>query len=157
MALRKIVTDGDPVLTKVCRPVERIDQKILTLIEDMLDTMYDAGGVGLAAPQVGILRRVFVIDCGDGPVVMINPEIVSTEGVQGDMEGCLSFPGKSGYVERPNRVVVRAYNQDGDWMEYEAEELFARAILHENDHLDGKTYLRLVTDPPEGWTPEEEE
>ena len=151
MALRKILVDKDPALYKVCRKVEKIDDRILRLLDDMADTMYDADGVGLAAPQVGILRRVVVIDCGDGLIEMINPEVISTDGLQQGIEGCLSFPGKSGYVERPNHVVAQAYDRNGNLIEYDATGLFARAILHEVDHLDGKVYLRLVKDPPEGW------
>ncbi len=156
MALRKILQDKDPALYKGCRPVERIDKRIHTLLDDMLETMYDAEGVGLAACQVGILRRIVVIDCGDGPVEMINPEILFTEGEVGCMEGCLSFPGRSGYVVRPSHVIARAQNRNGEWVEYDATGLFARAILHETDHLDGKIYLDLVTEPPEGYSEEEE-
>ena len=156
MALRKILQEKDPALYKVCRPVERIDKRIHALLDDMFETMYDAEGVGLAASQVGILRRIVVIDSGDGPVEMINPEILFTEGEQGCMEGCLSFPGRSGYVVRPNHVIARAQNRDGEWVEYDATGLFARAILHETDHLDGKVYLDLVTEPPEGYNEDEE-
>ena len=155
MAIRQIFKNDAECLYKKCRPVERFDKKLSDLIDDMADTMYEADGVGLAAPQVGILRRVFVIDCGDGLVEMVNPEIIETSGEQGGMEGCLSFPGKQGYVVRPNHVRVQAYNRNGDLYEYEGEELFARAILHENDHLDGLIYTRLVTDPPEGYKEEE--
>ena len=155
MALRKILQEKDPALYKVCRPVERIDKRIHALLDDMFETMYDAEGVGLAASQVGILRRIVVIDSGDGPVEMINPEILFTEGEQGCMEGCLSFPGRSGYVVRPNHVIARAQNRDGEWVEYDATGLFARAILHETDHLDGKVYLDLVTEPPDGYNEDE--
>ena len=151
MAIRKIFIDDAECLTKVCREVTKFDKKLSDLIDDMAETMYDAEGVGLAAPQIGILRRVVVIDCGDGLVEMVNPVIISTEGEQGDMEGCLSFPGKSGYVVRPEKVVVRAYDRHGVLYEYKAEGLFARAVMHETDHLDGKVYLRLVTEPPEGF------
>ena len=154
MALRNIRTNDDPCLAKVCRPVTAFDNKLSDLLDDMLDTMYDAEGVGLAAPQIGILRRIAVIDTGDGPVEMINPVITKREGVQGDMEGCLSFPNRSGYVERAEYVVCEAYDRNGDLYEYEAEGLFARAIQHELDHLDGLNYLRLVTDPPEGFESE---
>ncbi len=160
MALRKILKENDPALYKVCRPVERIDKRIHQLLDDMLETMYNADGVGLAAPQVGILRRAVVIDSGDGPVEMINPEILFTEGEEGCMEGCLSFPGKSGYVVRPARVIARAQDRSGEWKEYDATGLFARAILHETDHLDGKVYIDLITEPPEGYkedTDEEDE
>ena len=148
MALRNIRTDSDPVLYKVCKEVRKFDARLATLIDDMIDTMNDADGVGLAAPQVGVLKRVAVIDVGDGPVELVNPVILETSGEQGDMEGCLSFPGQSGYVVRPNFVKVEAYDRNGDLYEYEGEGLFARAVLHECDHLDGKVYLRLVTEPP---------
>lgn len=157
MALRRILRDDDPALYKVCKPVENINRRLCQLLDDMLETMYKAEGVGLAAPQVGILRRVAVIDCGDGPIELINPEVVLAEGLQQGYEGCLSFPGQAGYVERPEHVVVRALNRKGELMEYDAHGLFARALLHETDHLDGKVFLRLVTEPPEGWEPEEEE
>ena len=137
MALRKIVTVGDPILTKVCRPVTRFDQKLAILIEDMIETMHNANGVGLAGPQVGMLRRVFVIDVGNGILEFINPEILETSGEQNGAEGCLSFPGEYGLVERPNYVKVRAQNRSGEWFEMEGEALFARAVCHENDHLDG--------------------
>lgn len=148
MALRNIRVDDDPCLTKVCRKVDRFDAKLASLLDDMFDTMYDADGVGLAAPQIGVLRRAVVIDTGDGPVEMINPVITLSEGVQGDMEGCLSFPGKSGYVERAEHVVVEAYDRNGDLYEYDTRGLFARAVQHELDHLDGLVYLRLVKEPP---------
>ena len=159
MAIRNIRKDDEPCLTKVCRRVDKFDERLSTLLDDMLDTMYDANGVGLAASQVGILKRALVIDTGDGPVEMINPKLISSDGVQGDMEGCLSFPGKSGYVERAEHVVVEAYDRNGDLFEYDAHGLFARAIQHEMDHLDGLVYLRLVTEPPEGYNSgiEEEE
>ncbi len=157
MALRRILREDDPALYKVCRPVQNIDRRTRELIDDMLETMYKADGCGLAASQVGILKRVVVIDCGDGAVEMINPEIILTQGEQGALEGCLSFPGQSGYVVRPDHVVARALNRKGELIEYDATGLFARAILHEVDHLDGKVFVRLVTDPPEGWEPEEEE
>ena len=140
MALRKIVTVGDPILTKVCRPVTRFDQKLAILIEDMIETMHNANGVGLAGPQVGMLRRVFVIDVGDGILEFINPEILETAGEQNGAEGCLSFPGEYGLVERPNYVKVRAQNRNGEWFEMEGEALFARAVCHENDHLDGVVF-----------------
>lgn len=155
MAIRNIRTEDEPCLTKVCRPVDKFNARLSYLLDDLLDTMYDADGVGLAAPQVGILKRAVVIDVGDGPVEMVNPVIKLTEGVQGGYEGCLSFPGKHGYVERPEHVVCEAYDRNGDLKEYDAHGLFARAILHELDHLDGLVYLRLVTDPPEGFDEEE--
>lgn len=154
MALRNIRKNDDPCLTKKCRPVDSFDQKLGELLDDMLDTMYDAEGVGLAAPQIGILRRIAVIDVGDGPVELINPVITKSDGLQGDYEGCLSFPGQSGYVERADHVICEAYDRNGDLYEYEGEGLFARAIQHELDHLDGLTYLRLVKDPPEGFDDE---
>ena len=157
MAKRRIFTGNAECLYKVCKPVDRFDRRLGSLLDDMAETMYDAEGVGLAAPQVGILKRAVVIDCGDGIVELINPEILETSGEQGSFEGCLSFPGESGYVVRPNYVKVRAQNRDGDICEYEAEGLFARAVLHETDHLDGLVYKRLVTEPPEGYSEDEEE
>ena len=157
MAIRDILTGDEPRLYKVSRPVETIDERILTLLDDMKDTLYEAQGVGLAAPQVGVLRRVVVIDVGDGLMELINPEILSAEGEQGGMEGCLSFPGQSGYVVRANRVKVRAMDRTGAWKEYVGEGLLARAFLHETDHLDGKVYLDLVTEPPEGYADEDDE
>lgn len=155
MALRKIRTDSDPCLYKVCREVTSFDDKLGVLLDDMLETMNDADGVGLAAPQIGILRRVVVMDVGDGPVELINPRIIAFAGKQGGYEGCLSFPGKSGYVERPNSVTLEAYDRHGVLKQYRGEGLFARCVFHELDHLDGKVYLRLVTDPPEGFKEEE--
>ena len=157
MAKRRIFTGNAECLYKVCKPVDRFNRRLGILLDDMAETMYDAEGVGLAAPQVGILKRAVVIDCGDGIVELINPEILETSGEQGSFEGCLSFPGESGYVVRPNYVKVRAQNRDGDICEYEAEGLFARAVLHETDHLDGLVYKRLVTEPPEGYSEDEEE
>lgn len=157
MALRKIRIQGDSVLTKVCRPVEKMTPRIKTLIEDMLDTMYDADGVGLAAPQVGVLRRVVVIDVGEGPIVMVNPEIIESDGSQTGEEGCLSLPGKSGVVTRPNHVKARAYNENMELYEIEGEELMARAICHELDHLEGHMYTEKVEGPLHDVTAEEEE
>lgn len=157
MAIRDILTNDEPRLYKVSRPVEKIDERILTLLDDMRQTLYEAEGVGLAAPQVGVLRRVVVIDIGDGLMELINPEVISAEGEQGGMEGCLSFPGKSGYVVRPNRVTVRALDRNGQMQEYTGEGLLARAFMHEIDHLDGLVYLRLVTDPPAGYDEEDDE
>ena len=157
MALRKIREIGDPCLKKVCREVDKFDSRLHTLLDDMAETMYDAEGVGLAAPQVGILKRAVVIDCGDGLVELINPEILEASGEQGGYEGCLSFPGESGYVVRPNHVRVRAMNRFGEECEYEGEGLFARAILHETDHLNGLVYKRLVTEAPEGYDENEED
>ena len=144
MALRNIRKYGDDVLRKKCREVEEIDKRLLVLIKDMLETMYDADGVGLAAPQVGILKRLFVIDIGDGPLVFINPEIIETSGKQIDEEGCLSLPGKMEEVMRPNYVRARALNEKGQEFEIEAEELLARAILHEYDHLNGTLFIDRV-------------
>lgn len=144
MALRNIRKFGDDVLRKRSREVEEIDNRLLTLIEDMKETMYDANGVGLAAPQVGILKRLFVIDIGEGPLVFINPEILETSGSQIDEEGCLSLPGETEEVMRPNYVRARALNEKGEEFEIEAEELLARAILHEYDHLNGTLFIDRV-------------
>ena len=144
MALRTIRVEGDPVLTKKSRPVEEMTPKISELITDMLDTMYDALGVGLAAPQVGILKRIVVIDVGEGPIVLINPEILETSGEQTGDEGCLSVPGMAGQVTRPNYVKVKALDVNMEEVIYEGEELLARAFCHEIDHLDGKMYTELV-------------
>lgn len=144
MALRKIRTEGDPVLTKVSRPVTEMTPKLRTLIFDMLDTMYEEMGVGLAAPQVDILKRVVTIDVGDGPMVLINPEILETSGEQTGDEGCLSVPGMAGQVTRPNYVKVKALDENMEEVVYEGTELLARAFCHEIDHLDGKMYTELV-------------
>lgn len=144
MALRTIRMQGDPVLNKACREIKEVTPKISTLISDMLETMYDANGVGLAAPQVGILKRVVTIDIGDGPLVMINPRILFSEGTQTAGEGCLSLPGKAGQVTRPNHIIARAFNEDMEEFEIEATELLARAICHEVDHLDGHMYTEFV-------------
>ena len=147
MALRTIRVQGDPVLEKVCKPVKEMTPKIGELIEDMLDTMYEANGVGLAAPQVGILKRIVVIDVGEGPIVMINPVILETSGEQTGDEGCLSLPGKAGTVTRPNYVKARAFDLDMEEYEIEGTELMARAICHELDHLDGHMYTEKVEGP----------
>ena len=144
MALRTIRTQGDPVLTKVSRPVEEMTQRNRDLIVDMLDTMYDAMGVGLAAPQVGILKRIVVIDVGDGPIVLINPVILEQSGEQTGDEGCLSVPGMAGQVTRPDYVKVKALDINMEEVEYEGEGLLARAFCHEIDHLDGHMYTELV-------------
>ena len=144
MALRTIRTEGDPVLRKVSRPVTEMNQKIRTLIFDMLDTMYESMGVGLAAPQVGILKRLVTIDVGDGPIVLINPEILETSGEQTGDEGCLSVPGMAGQVTRPNYVKVKALDVNMEPVEYEGTELLARAFCHELDHLDGIMYVEHV-------------
>lgn len=144
MAIRKIRIMGDRILTKKCRPVDEVTPKIKTLIKDMLDTMYDAYGVGLAAPQVGILKRIVVIDVGDRPWVLINPEIAETSGSQTGDEGCLSLPGKSGTVTRPNVVTVKAYDENMEPFTLTGEGLLARAICHECEHLDGIMYVEHV-------------
>lgn len=146
MAIRNIRLEGDEVLRKHSKVVEKVDNKILTLIKDMGETMYEADGVGLAAPQVGILKRIFVIDVydGEGLRVFINPEILETKGVQDGEEGCLSIPGISEDVKRPNYVKVKALNEKGEQFVLEAEELLARAICHENDHLDGILFIDHV-------------
>lgn len=137
MAIRLIREDGDEVLRKRSKVVEELSPKVSELIVDMLDTMYFANGVGLAAPQIGILKRIVTIDVGDGPIVLINPEIVNSEGEQIDEEGCLSIPGKFGEVVRPYKLTVKAKDRDFNDIELEASELFARAVCHEIDHLDG--------------------
>ena len=144
MALRAIRVQGDSVLTKKSRTVDKMTPRIGELITDMLDTMYDAMGVGLAAPQVGILKRIVVIDVGEGPIVLINPEILETSGEQTGDEGCLSVPGMAGQVTRPNYVKVKALDVNMDEQIYEGEGLLARAFCHEIDHLDGKMYTELV-------------
>ena len=144
MALRNIRTMGDECLNKVCKEVKEINDRTRTLIEDMIDTMYEANGVGLAAPQVGILKRIVVIDIGEGPIVMINPTILETDGEQTGQEGCLSVPNKAGIVTRPNYVKARAFNEDMEEYEIEGTELLARAICHELDHLDGHLYVEKV-------------
>lgn len=157
MALRRIRELGDEVLTKSCKEVTKMNLRTKILIGDMLDTMYEAGGVGLAAPQVGVLKRIVVIDIGDGPIVFVNPEILETEGEQTGEEGCLSVPGKAGVVTRPNYVKIRALNEDMEEIELEAEELLARACCHEIDHLDGRVYVDLVEGGLHDVEPEEEE
>ncbi len=147
MAIRAIREFGDPVLEKTAKPVTEMSARYTELIEDMLETMYDAGGVGLAAPQVGILRRIVVIDVsedGSEPIILINPEIVETSGEQTGMEGCLSLPGKQGQVTRPNYVKVKAYDQNMQPVEKEGTELLARAFCHEIDHLNGHVYTEFM-------------
>lgn len=145
MAIRKIRTEGDSILTKECRKVEKMTPKIQELIEDMFDTMYEAYGVGLAAPQVGVLKQIVVIDTtGEDPLVLINPEIIEASGSQTGDEGCLSVPGMSGTVTRPNHVKVRALDENMEEYILEGEELLARAICHETDHLHGRLYTELV-------------
>ncbi len=145
MALRTIRIMGDPVLAKVCKEVKEVSPRTRELINDMFDTMYEANGVGLAAPQVGILKRIVVIDVtGDDPHVLINPEILETSGEQTGQEGCLSLPGKTGVVTRPNYVRAKAYDADMQPYEIEGTELLARAIVHELEHLDGHMYVEKV-------------
>lgn len=144
MALRTVRVIGDDVLRKNCREVKEVNERILTLIDDMLDTMYEANGVGLAAPQVGVLKRVVVIDVGEGPIVMINPVILETSGEQTGDEGCLSLPGKSGVVTRPDYVKAKAFDEEMQEYEIEGTGLLARAICHECDHLDGVLYVDKV-------------
>lgn len=144
MALRTVRIMGDEVLTKKCREISLMTPRIKQLIGDMQDTMYEAGGVGLAAPQVGILKRLVVIDVGEGPIVLINPQILETSGEQTGDEGCLSLPGKAGQVTRPNYVKVRALDEKMQEFELEGTELLARAICHELDHLDGHMYVEKV-------------
>ena len=147
MGLRKILTDAEPALHKVCKPVVNFDSKLFKLLDDMRDTLIESGGVGLAAPQVGILRRVVLVDVGeeDNEIVeFINPEMVETDGEQYGPEGCLSVPGKYGLVKRPYYAKVRAQDRNGDWFEAEAEELIARCFCHELDHLDGIVYTEKM-------------
>ena len=144
MAIRKLRYEGDPILNKATKEVKAMTPKIKQLIGDMLDTMYENNGFGLAAPQVGILRRIAVIDIGDGPFVFINPRIVATDGSQTGDEGCLSVPGKTGTVTRPNYVKTVAFDENMNEFEVEGTELFARAMCHEFDHLDGHLYVEKV-------------
>ena len=147
MGLRKILTDKDPALHKVCKPVTAFDGKLHKLLDDMRETLIDSNGVGLAAPQVGILRRIFLVDVGlDGNEIIefINPEILETDGEQEGAEGCLSVPGKYGLVKRPYWVKVRAQDRYGDWFEAEGEELIGRCFCHENDQLDGIVYTQVM-------------
>lgn len=157
MAIRTIRIQGDPVLKKTCKEVKEITPRTRELVGDMLDTMYEANGVGLAAPQVGILRRIVVIDIGEGPIVMINPKILETSGEQTGDEGCLSLPGKAGVVTRPNYVKARAYDENMEEYEIEGTELLARAICHEVDHLDGHMYTEKVEGALHDVTAEDEE
>ena len=140
MALRKILTEGNSALSKVCRPVTNFDERLATLIDDMKETLVEANGVGLAAPQVGVLRRLVVVDLGDEIIELVNPRILETSGEQDGLEGCLSVPGRFGLVKRPNYVKVEAQDRHGDWYEYEGEELIARCFCHELEHLDGHLY-----------------
>lgn len=144
MGLRKILTDKDPALHKVCRPVEKFDGRLHKLLDDMAETLEQANGVGLAAPQVGILRRVVLVDNGEKVLELINPTLVETSGEQVGAEGCLSVPGKYGLVKRPNYAKVRAQDRYGNWYEAEGEELTARCFCHELDHLDGIVYTEVM-------------
>ena len=142
MALREILTQGDPVLTKTCRPVEKFDRKLHDLLDDLKETLSDSGGVGLAAPQIGILRRVVVVeDRDDHMLELVNPVIVSQEGEQNGWEGCLSVPGKYGMVQRPSLVTVRAQDRDGNFFQASGEDLVARCFCHELEHLDGHLFV----------------
>ncbi len=146
MAIRTIRVLGDEILTKKCREITAVTPRIRELATDMLDTMYEANGVGLAGPQVGILKRIVVIDVGEGPMVLINPVILSSDGEQIGEEGCLSYPGIAGTVKRPNHVIAKAYDLDMKEYTIEGEGLLARCICHELDHLDGHMYVELAGD-----------
>ncbi|MDI9483281.1 MAG: peptide deformylase [Bacillota bacterium] len=137
MAIRQLRTKGDDVLRKKCKPVKKIDKRLQELVDDMIETMYDANGIGLAAPQVGILKRVVVIDIGEGPMVLINPEIISQSGEQVEVEGCLSIPGIWGEVKRPAQIVVKALDREGKSRKIEGTDMLARVLSHETDHLEG--------------------
>lgn len=157
MALRTIRIMGDEVLTKRSREIKEVTPRIRELIGDMLDTLYDANGVGLAAPQVGVLKRLVVIDVGEGPIVLINPVILESSGEQTGDEGCLSLPGKAGEVTRPNYVKVHAYDENMEEFEIEGTELLARAFCHEIDHLEGHMYVEKVNGEIHDVVYEEEE
>ena len=144
MGIRNILTDQEPSLHKTCRPVVAFDKKLHKLLDDMGETMRDANGVGLAAPQVGILRRVVTVDLGDEILELVNPELVETDGEQTGPEGCLSVPGKYGLVTRPYYAKVKAQDRYGEWFEAEGEELIGRCFCHENDHLDGIVYTEVM-------------
>ena len=144
MGIRQIREIGDDILTKTCKPVTQMTLRTKMLINDMLDTMYEANGVGLTAPQAGVLKRIVVIDVGEGPIIMLNPEVIATEGEQTGYEGCLSVPGKMGNVTRPNVVTVRFQDENMEWQEMTGTELLARAFCHEIDHLDGVLYVDKV-------------
>ncbi len=144
MGLRKILTVEEPALHKTCKPVEKFDSKLHTLLDDMRQTLIESGGVGLAAPQVGILRRVVLVDNGEEILELVNPSLVETDGEQEGPEGCLSVPGKYGLVKRPYYAKVRAQDRNGNWFEAEGEELTARCFCHELDHLDGIIYTQVM-------------
>lgn len=156
MALRQIRIQGDAVLEKKCREITEMTPRIKELVGDLLDTMYDASGVGLAGPQVGVLKRVCVVDIGEGPIVLINPVILSSDGEQTGDEGCLSLPGKAGQVTRPDHVIVRAFDENMEEREVEGNGLLARAMCHEIDHLDGHMYTEFVEGPLHDVTYEED-
>ena len=144
MALRKILTDKEPALHKVCKPVTAFDKKLHILLDDMRETLIASNGVGLAAPQVGILRRVVLVDNGEEILELVNPELVETSGDQEGAEGCLSVPGKYGWVKRPYYATVKAQDRNGNWFEAQGEELIARCFCHELDHLDGILYTEVM-------------
>ena len=144
MGLRKILTDKEPALHKVCKPVDTFDSKLHKLLDDMRETLIESGGVGLAAPQVGILRRVVLVDNGEEILELVNPTLVETDGEQEGPEGCLSIPGLYGLVKRPYYAKVRAQDRNGNWFEAEGEELIGRCFCHENDHLDGIVYTEVM-------------
>ena len=144
MGIRKILTVKDPALHKVCKPVEKFDAKLHKLLDDMAETLEEANGVGLAAPQIGILRRVVIVDTGEEILELVNPTLVETSGEQEGAEGCLSVPGKYGIVKRPYYATVRAQDRFGEWFEVQGEELIARCFCHELDHLDGIVYTQVM-------------
>lgn len=144
MGIRKILTVDESALHKTCRPVENFDKKLHKLLDDMRETLIDSEGVGLAAPQVGILRRVVLVDTGEEILELVNPTLLETDGEQVGAEGCLSVPGKYGLVKRPYYAKVRAQDRNGDWYEYAGEELIARCFCHELDHLDGIIYTEVM-------------
>ncbi|MEG0012588.1 MAG: peptide deformylase [Cellulosilyticaceae bacterium] len=144
MATRTIRTQQEDILRKTSKEVKKFDESLWALLDDMADTMYEADGVGLAAPQIGLLKKIFIIDIGEGLIEFINPEVLSVDGEQFGEEGCLSVPKKYGQVRRSNVVKMKAQNREGNWFEIEGEELMARAMLHENDHLEGKLFVDLV-------------
>lgn len=146
MAILPIRVDGDPVLRQKAKAVEKVTKRLKKLVRDMAQTMYEANGVGLAAPQVGISERIIVVDTGEGLMVLINPELVETEGSEKDVEGCLSIPGVNGYVCRASRVVVKGLDEDGKPVKYEGKGLLARAFQHEIDHLDGVLFIDYLGD-----------
>lgn len=147
MALRNIITKEDPILRKTSRKVERFDERLWALLDDMAQTLHHAEGAGLAAVQVGVLRRVVVVDVGDGLLELVNPEIIEQEGVQETVEGCLSLPGESGVTRRPKTVKIKAQNREGNWCVYKGTDLKAKCFCHEIDHLDGVLYTDIMLRP----------